>query len=66
MTAPGWGDEWKAGAGDVSIAAIAAQGLTCVWGPGVGEEFMFRIAGITAGKAVGERFGDWALIENRS
>ena len=28
-------------------------------GAGVGEEFMFRIAGSTAGKAIGERFGDW-------
>ena len=56
--------------GEVSIAAIARQGLRCatdkaqrlrcVWGPGVGEEFMFRIAGISAGKAIGERFGDWA------
>ena len=27
------------------------------------EEFMFRIAGITAGTAIGERFGDWALVE---
>jgi len=54
MTAPGWGDEWKTGAGDVSIAAIAAQGLRCAWGPGVEEEFMFRTAGMTARKAIGE------------
>jgi len=34
MTTPGWGDEWKAGAGEVSIAAIAAQGLKreSLWG----------------------------------
>jgi len=32
MTAPGWGDEWKAA--DVSIAAIARQGLKpeSLWG----------------------------------